>query len=537
MEFEALFFAGARFSMELEEQSAAESFFEDNMSQTKEILLILGDQLSEELLEPFDPESCSVVMIESWDECSYVSHHRKKIIFFLSAMRHFAKNIQDKGFDLHYLRLEKDECSLANKFLQQGMKLQAAHYHYYHPGEWRLIEDLQSVLSDVESTCHEDPRFFCSPSQFKDWIEKRKRVLMEDFYRWQRIQHQILVDSNNKPVGGQWNYDQQNRKSLPKSVVLPNPLSFKPDEITQSVVEEVGEYFPEGFGEVSNFDWAVTSEQSWELFEYFLETSLSQFGDYQDAMTQRSPFLFHSLLSAQINAGLLDVRRVVDRVARFAREESVPLNSAEGFIRQIMGWREFIRGIYWLRMPEYKSLNHFDSKRSLPEFYWSGNTRMNCVSKTVNQIIEHSYAHHIQRLMVTGNFALLAGLDVQEVCDWYLAVFRDAIEWVELPNTLGMSLFADGGFFASKPYCASGAYISRMSDYCKDCHYDPKDNTGERTCPFTALYWHFLERNRDKLEQNMRMKFPYKNLNQMDQTRKEHLLGRAEEILKDLSQV
>jgi deoxyribodipyrimidine photolyase-related protein len=318
-----------------------------------------------------------------------------------------------------------------------------------------------------------------------------------------------------QPLGSQWNYDRENRKAIPRSVTIPAWRRFQPDPITQSVMKLVRVRFLDDFGELDSFGWAVTRQDALIALDDFIQNNLPSFGDYQDAMQQGEDSLFHATLSPYINIGLLSPREVCEAALQAYQQGSAGIASVEGFIRQILGWREFMRGVYWLKMPGYRSSNYFQAIRPLPDFYWNGNTDMNCLHESIDATRRNAYAHHIQRLMLTGNFALLSGIDPVEVENWYLSVYADAYEWVEMPNTLGMGLYADGGVVASKPYAASGAYINRMSNYCQKCVYDPKNKLGEKACPFNYLYWNFLMENEDKLKSNPRMALPYRNLELM----------------------
>jgi deoxyribodipyrimidine photolyase-related protein len=344
----------------------------------------------------------------------------------------------------------------------------------------------------------------------------------------------LLLEPDGSPAGGAWNFDGDNRKRLPRGLRGPIPAQYAHDAITAAVVTLVRERFADHYGVVDTFDYPVTHDQAQQLWEHFLEFSLAAFGDYQDAMAEGEPYLFHARISAALNIGLLDVRRLCDDVDRAWREGRVPLNAAEGFIRQLIGWREYVRGIYWLRMPEYAALNYLGNVRSLPEFYWTGQTRMRCMAQVIDQTLELGYAHHIQRLMVTGNFALLAGIAPPAICEWYLAVYMDAFDWVELPNTLGMVMHADGGYLGSKPYCASGRYIQRMSDHCTTCSYKVQHAVEEDACPFNALYWHFLIRHRQLLSKNPRLALVYRSLDGMSSTRRDAVWLRGQRLLAHL---
>lgn len=404
--------------------------------------------------------------------------------------------------------------------------------HLTECGDWRLEQSLRHC--GVPIHWHQDNRFLCTRDGFAAWAKGRKQLRMEFFYREMRRDSGLLLNADGTPAGGAWNFDADNRKALPKGVRPPAPLRVEPDAITRDVLTLVGQRFANHYGSLEGFDYPVTAEQAERLWQHFLDNGLADFGDYQDAMADGEPFLFHSRISAALNIGLLDLRRICAEVEAAYRAGDVPLNAAEGFIRQLIGWREYVRGIYWLRMPEYAEGNRFGNSRVLPEFYWTGKTRMNCMRQAIGQTLEHAYAHHIQRLMITGNFALLAGIAPKAICDWYLAVYMDAFDWVELPNTLGMVMHADGGYLGSKPYCASGQYIKRMSNHCQGCSYKVSESTGESACPFNALYWHFLMRHREPLERNPRIGMVYRNLARMTEAKQQALWDWGERLLAKL---
>ena len=395
--------------------------------------------------------------------------------------------------------------------------------------------DLKS-LTEIGLPCEirEDDRFFADTKRFSDWAKDRKSLRMEFFYREMRRETDLLMEGD-EPAGGQWNFDSENRKRLPKSRQLPQRFGFAPDAITRDVLDLVRSRFAGHFGDLTPFDWAVTRADALRALGDFLTQALPDFGDYQDAMATGEPFVFHSLISPYLNAGLLTPREVCIAAEREYREKRAPLNAVEGFIRQILGWREYVRGVYWLKMPDYADTNALKAVRPLPWLYWSGETDMHCMAEAIGQTRRTAYAHHIQRLMVTGNFALLAGIEPKQIAEWYLAVYADAYEWVELPNVQGMSQFADGGLLASKPYASSGAYIDRMSDYCKSCVYDVKVKSGPKACPFNYLYWAFLIRNERLLRGNQRMAMPYRTLAGWDEARKIAIVAEAEAFLDGLA--
>jgi len=483
--------------------------------------LVLGDQCSRSLsaLTDLDAERDVVLLAEVMGECTYVPHHPQKIALVLSAMRHFTEALRARGVTVDHVRLDDpaNTGALSGEVARAVARHRPATIVATEPGEFRVLEDMRGweAATGVPVEIRDDDRFFCSLSEFRTWARGKKQLRMEFFYREMRKKTGLLMDGA-KPAGGEWNYDAENRKSLPKGTAVPVPRRFPPDAITADVLALVRERFPKHFGTLDGFGWPVTARDARVALDDFVAHRLRAYGDVQDAMATGEPFLFHALISTSLNTGLLLPGECCEAAERAYREGRAPLNAVEGFIRQILGWREYVRGIYWLRMPGYAATNALEATRPMPWFYWSGETRMNCVAQVVRDTQRHAYAHHIQRLMVTGNFALLAGLDPVAVNEWYMVVFADAYEWVELPNVHGMAIHADGGVMASKPYAASGAYINRMSDYCRGCHYDVKQSTGERACPFNYLYWDFIARHAERFAGNNRMAMPLMGLRKMD---------------------
>lgn len=500
---------------------------------------LLGDQLTRSVsaLRDLEKKRDTVLMVEVADETTYVPHHPQKIVFILSAMRHFAEALKKDGINVDYVKLDdpKNTGSFTGE-LQRALKRHTSDSVVMtEPGEWRVLQMMQDWRETlpVPLTIREDDRFIASLDEFSAWAQGRKQLRMEYFYRDMRKKTGFLMEGDD-PLGGAWNFDADNRKALPKNHTPPKRKRFVPDAVTQDVIALVKKRFDSHYGAVEPFGWAVTRTDALKALDDFIKQGMESFGDYQDAMQAGAPFLYHSLISPYLNVGLLTAEEVCARVDRLARDEKIPLNAAEGFIRQIIGWREYVRGLYWLKMPDYAAANALGAKRALPAFFWTGKTTMNCLHQCIGDTLENAYAHHIQRLMVIGNFSLLAGLDPKEVQDWFLAVYADAFEWVELPNVSGMALFADGGVMASKPYAASGAYIDRMSDYCQGCAYSPKERTGSKACPFNYLYWDFLARNADQLSRNPRMGMPYKNLRAMDEKRRQEIARDAAAFLKTI---
>jgi len=476
----------------------------------RNLILVLGDQLTPSLssLVAGDPARDRVLMAELQDEASYVRHHKKKIAFLFSAMRHFAEELRGLGWTVDYVTLDAphNQGNFSDQIAHGIAQMNPERVIVTEAGEWRVAEMVKgwSARFGLPVDILPDDRFLCSPAAFARWAAGRKQLRMEYFYRDMRRQTGLLMEGD-QPVGGQWNFDAENRKPAAIDLFMPRPKASAPDTITLEVLALVEARFENHFGDLSPFWFAVTRKQAEQAFAAFVAQALPQFGDFQDAMLAGEPFLYHAVIAQYLNCGLLDPLRVCSAVEAAYRSGAVPLNAAEGFIRQIIGWREYVRGIYWLKMPGYEQRNFFAHTRALPDFYWTALTDMACVKAAVTQTKEQAYAHHIQRLMVTGNFAMLAGVDPHALHEWYLAVYADAYEWVELPNTVGMSQFADGGLLASKPYAASGAYINRMSNYCGTCRYDVKQRTGPKACPFNALYWDFIARHRDKIAGNPRM--------------------------------
>lgn len=481
--------------------------------------LVLGDQLTETLssLSGVSPDDL-IVMCEVRGEATYVKHHKKKIVFLFSAMRHFAQTLRHAGHCVHYVKYDDPENtgSLRGEIKRFTETHPVSEIIVTAPGEYRLLEDIREWPTVLQRpvTVLEDDRFLCTSHEFASWAQERKQLRMEYFYRDMRRKHSVLMTESG-PIGGRWNFDADNRKPPRENLTLPDMHAVEMDQITQDVVTLVQNHFSDHFGDIHPFPFAVTRDGAVNALDLFISERLHLFGDYQDAMIQGEPWMYHSLIGLYLNCGLLTPLECIERAEAAYRDGSVPLNSAEGFIRQILGWREFVRGLYWLKMPEYKALNFFEAKRALPDFYWTGDTQMNCLRQCITETKQNAYAHHFQRLMVLGNFALIAGIDPEQVNAWYLLVYADAYEWVELPNVSGMTLFADGGLLASKPYAASGAYINKMSDYCSSCRYSPTVKNGPKACPFNYLYWDFMQRNGAKLRGNPRLGFVFKNLDRM----------------------
>jgi len=504
----------------------------------KKLILILGDQLdiNSPALKNIDPQVDQVVMIESANEAQHVWSHKAKIALFLSAMRHFAQHLNNLGLPLVYI--QHSPKTIVEELRNQFIEGKFTHLVCVEPGEWRLKVAIEKLTSESKITLemYEDPHFYCTHHEFKSWVANKKELRLEYFYRLMRKTHGVLVDQEGNPEGGQWNFDRDNRKPFPKKGpgLIPPPALFEPDDISEAVLAEVEERYSDHPGSLAHFQWPVTRAQALEALEGFVEHRLATFGIYEDAMWTGTPFGWHSLLSSALNLKLLNPREVVDAVLIAWKKYDLELATVEGFIRQILGWREFVRGMYYLDMPQMALDNFYNHQNALPAWYWTGKTKMNCMREAIGQTLQYGYAHHIQRLMVTGNFALLSEVLPKEVCDWYLAIYIDAIEWVELPNTAGMALFASGGRFTSKPYIASGAYIKRMSNYCDTCQYKPDIRFGEGACPVTNLYWNFLINHRTQFEASPRTRLMTANLSRISEVDQQSIQVHAKGLLGDL---
>jgi len=503
--------------------------------------LIFGDQLNlkHSWFLKADP-SVLHVMMEVKTETDYVWHHIQKACAFFAAMEDFAETINSKGFDTLYLHLDHPENkqifseNLSELIKKYGIEA----FHYQLPDEYRLDQEMNDFCHnlDIPWRSFDSEHFYTSRTELADFFSGKKELIMESFYRAMRVKHQILINDNHDPEAGKWNFDVENRKKLPKNHKPNPPLLFdndvrKPyDRITKAKVKTIGHIEPE------YLQWPITRTQSLKLLHYFCENCLPLFGTFQDAMHTDEWSLYHSRLSFSMNTKLISPSEVVNTaLATWEKDKrSITLNQIEGFIRQILGWREYMRGIYWMKMPEFETLNHFNYNRKLPSWYWTGETKMNCLKHSISQSLQYAYAHHIQRLMITGNFALLAGINPDEVDFWYLGIYIDAIQWVEITNTRGMSQYADGGIVGSKPYTASANYIHKMSNYCESCKYNRNDKVGENACPFNSLYWDFHDRHREKLQHNHRLSMVYRLWDKMNPELKSAVLQRANDCLENL---
>jgi deoxyribodipyrimidine photolyase-related protein len=494
----------------------------------RHLVLVLGDQLDADsaAFDGFDTDQDAVWMAEVFEESTHVPASKVRIAMFLAAMRHFRDELTDRGITVHYHELTRSDTAstFASRLERTVRDVKPQKLIIVEPGEYRVRESIQQRAGKlkIELEIRTDRHFISTVDQFNDWADGRKQLRLEYFYREMRRQTGVLMD-DDQPVGGQWNYDKDNRGTFGSDGpgLLRDPMAFSIDDTTQDVIDLVNDKFAEHPGTLDDFDWPVTRTQARRALTDFVKHRLPSFGQYQDAMWTDQPWLYHARLAAAFNLKLLNPREAIKAAEQAYHDGHAPLNAVEGFIRQLLGWREYVRGVYWRYMPDYIDRNTLGASADLPDFYWTGQTDMHCLRDTITQTLRYGYAHHIQRLMVTGLFVLLADVDPKQVHQWYLSVYVDAVEWVELPNTLGMSQFADDGVMASKPYIASGKYIDRMSNYCKHCRYDPAKATGDDACPFTTLYWDFLQRHRKTLASNNRMTMQLRNIDrkQDDQLR------------------
>ncbi|RZL57875.1 MAG: cryptochrome/photolyase family protein [Variovorax sp.] len=504
----------------------------------RHLVLVLGDQLDAKstAFANFDPSQDRVLMVEAPEESTHVPSTPMRSVMFLSAMRHFAEDeIAHRAWPLDYLRLGAHRfASIADALDDALTRLRPEAVVMTQAGEWRLVEAIGGCCAHhgVRLDERDDLHFMASRTEFADYVGSKRQLVMEPFYRQMRKRHGVLMDADGKPTGGDWNYDHDNRGAFGRQGpgMLPRAVTFAPDAITREVMADVERHFGDHYGSAEGFDWPVTRAHALQALEDFATHRLQDFGRFQDAMWQGEPYLYHARISAAMNLKLLDPREVIAAAVAQLDAGRAPLAAVEGFVRQIIGWREFMRGVYWWRMPELAQANSLQHTAPLPEWYWTGKVRMNCMRETIGQTLNTGYAHHIQRLMVTGNFALTFGMEPRQVHAWYLSVYVDAIEWVEMPNTLGMSLYADGARFVTKPYAAGGAYINRMSNYCTGCVYRPGDRTGETACPVTVMYWDFVARHEKLLDGNPRTVMMVRNLARMDPDEVKTLRATAERM-------
>lgn len=505
----------------------------------KTLRLILGDQLNHYHSWYKDADKNIVYLLaEMKQETGYVKHHIQKVVAFFRSMRNFAQWLEERDHQVIYFKIDdKNNPQKLDKLIKQQLeKTDAEIFEYQLPDEYRLDQQLKEICDDleIETNAVDTEHFYTNRYELKEFFEGKKSLLMESFYRMMRKKHNVMVN-NDQPEGGKWNFDQSNRKKWKGEPEIPHERGFRKD-IT-SIIEALEKMKIETFGSIdeTNFNWPTSREDCLSVLNYFCKNLLVYFGDYQDAMHTDEKFLFHSRLSFAMNSKMLSPKEVVDKVVSYYydHKDEIDISQVEGFVRQILGWREYMRGVYWKEMPDYASRNELDNKNPLPDFYWTGNTKMNCLHHSIRQSLDEAYAHHIQRLMITGNYALLTQTDPSQVDAWYLGVYIDAIEWVEITNTRGMSQYADGGIVATKPYVSSGSYINKMSNYCSSCHYNVKDKLGEKGCPFNSLYWHFLDDKRKQLGDNGRMGMMYSLLDKMDGDKLAKLKERADDIINN----
>lgn len=506
-------------------------------SQLRHLIIVLGDQLDENAaaFDGFDAALDAVWMAEVAEESTHVWSAKQRTAVFLSAMRHFAEHLRTRSWTVHYKQLDdaKNNGTLAAQLTADIAAHKPTALVMTAPGDWRVLQAMRTTAEAAGKNLdiRDDRHFFSTVREFAAHAKGRKQLRLEYWYRELRIAHNVLMDGD-KPTGGQWNFDEDNRESFGKSGPqnLPPRVMFEPDAITRQVIALVNTRFADHPGTLDTFGWPVTRVEALASLAAFIAERLPLFGKYEDAMWQGEAWLYHSHLSSSLNLKLITAREVVQAAETAYAAGAAPLAAVEGFIRQILGWREYVRGIYWTHMPDYVGRNALNAQAALPAFYWTGQTDMACMRDAITQTLEHGYSHHIQRLMVTGLFALLYGVNPQEVHAWYLAVYVDAVEWVELPNVLGMSQFADDGIMASKPYAATGKYIDRMSNYCKGCGYNPANRLGDDACPFTTLYWDFLGQHEARLSKNPRMALQVKNLIRLSVDERHNIAKRAADI-------
>ena len=504
------------------------------------LVVILGDQLDtgNPLITELNPAHDSVFMAEVREEATHVCSHKARIVLFLSAMRHFRDDLEARGITVRYSALDRHQHDSLSSALAAELRVnRPQRVVMLQAGDARVQAAVEATVQRAKLHLEvvADPHFLTRPETFREWLGQRKQPRLEHFYRAMRKQTGILMQ-DGEPVGGKWNFDAANRASFDRRgpADLPPPPAFSPDKVTREVIKLVNREYPEHPGQLDDFDWPVAPADAQIALQDFIDHRLARFGTYQDAMWTEEPFLYHSLLSPAMNLKLLNPRDVLNAAERSLHEDAAPLASVEGFVRQVLGWREYIRGIYWTLMPDYAGLNALEAEQDLPAFFWTGDTDMACLRDALAQTLWYGYAHHIQRLMVTGLFCLLLGVRPREVHAWYLAVYVDAVEWVELPNTLGMSQYADGGYLASKPYVASGKYIDRMSNYCRGCRYNPAHATGEDACPYTTLYWDFLSRHRKRFAHHPRTALQWRNLERLDNRKIRGIRRQADELRNTL---
>ena len=509
----------------------------------RHLVFVLGDQLDHHssAFTDFDPARDHVFMAEVRDESTHVWSAKPRTAFFFAAMRHFADALRQQKISVDYQRIGTHDFTSLTEALKDAIaRHQPQKIVMVEPGDWRVEQALRAFATESKTNLvmREDTHFMCSRHEFAEWARGYKQFRLEYFYRMMRKRYNVMMEGD-QPLQGRWNFDSENRGSFPKGGPRDVPARVKvaPDAITQSAIDDVNKHFAGHPGTLDDFAWPVTRETALQSLQTFAHERLKHFGEFQDAMWTDEPFLYHAHISAVLNVKLLNPREVINAALTALNEGRAPIEAVEGFVRQVLGWREFISGLYWLDMPGMREANHFKHDRKLPAWYWTTDTQMNCMRQTISQTLKHGYAHHIQRLMVTGIFGLLAETTPQELEDWYLAVYVDAVDWVELPNVAGMALFANNGRFTSKPYIASGQYIKRMSNYCSGCRYKPEMKTGSSACPFTTLYWNFLDKHEKTLAGNPRTALMVRNIARLTIDERAAIRSQAVLTLKNLDNV
>lgn len=507
-----------------------------NAKACRRLALILGDQLdrSYPVTLGLKKDDDAILMVEVKGASQSPPSHIQRTVLFLSAMRHHAEHLEKAGWRVEYVSItDQDNTHTFEGELARAIKrLNPESVVCIEPGAWPVRDEIEAACedTDTELDMREDPHFLCDHETFEKWAKGRKQLTMEYFYREQRKRLNVLMTESGEPVAGEWNFDKENRKSFKQSPDPPPVPSFKPDKITNQVIRDVNEALPNLPGNIEKFDWPVTREQAVECLEDFVGNRLKLFGDYQDAMWTGQHTLFHSIISPAINLKLLDPREVYQAAVDAYQAGKAPINSVEGFVRQIIGWREFIRGVYYHEGPGYDQRNELDHHGDLPEFYWNADTDMKCMSEALTSVVDRAHGHHIERLMITGNFALIAGIHPTRVHEWYLGMYADAIDWVTAPNTVGMALHADGGVVGTKPYAASANYINKMSNHCKHCSYARSERSGEDACPFNVFYWDFLLRHEDRFKKNNRMSLILKNVEKIKKQERVEITSSAKDL-------
>ena len=504
----------------------------------RNLILVLRDQLDRDaaIFDSADPAHDAVAMTEADVHRGRYPEHNQRLALGWAAMRHYRDDLRERGWTVHYQPADaSDRAESAPDFLRQQItEHRPERVLLTEPGRYALLTAIEDVCdaTGVPLDVHADTHFLVTHEAFEQWAEGRKQLTLEYFYREQRRAYDVLLTQDGEPEGGAWNFDDENRESFGADGpgLIPEGPPFERDAVTEGVLDLVRTEHADAPGSLDAFRWPVTPAQAEAALDQFIEHRLPQFGTYQDAMWMGRPFLYHSRLAAALNLKLLDPRTLVERAEQAYRDGDAPLNAVEGFARQVLGWREFVRGVYWLYAPDYVDHNALNATENLPAFYWTGDTEMRCLRECVGQVVEHGYTHHIPRLMVIGLFGLLYGVDPQQLNAWHEAMYVDAWEWVSAPNMIGMALYADGGIVGTKPYTASGNYINRMSNYCSHCRYDPGEATGDDACPFTTLYWDFLDRHEERLSGNPRMNFQLANLRRKDASELEAISERVEEV-------